>query len=133
MAMYENLGYCPSNILRRGGMDSIKPSKFYQKTMEKLGDRVGYMVYAKGCNNSQGANIHELFMRDELGYDLSLVLCELIPVCKYAEVGKKILITDVINPEQINGSKRYESLGFLVSLEMKDEHLEMLIFKKPAA
>lgn len=90
------------------------------------------MVYTPGGNNQAGANVYKLFMQDELGYDLAVLLAEIIPECCYANSGKKILITDVINQEQIpKTAKIYSSETFIVSLEEKQEAVELFIFQRP--
>jgi len=129
MAMFENLGMCPNNGFSRMNSDQ-EVNADWDRTSKILGDRKGYMVYSKGGFNAAGAYIFPMLMNDELGLEIAIVLRELIPECKYAETGKMILITDVINPEQITFEKQYQSINFLVACISTDEAVEMQIYKK---
>lgn len=105
MAMFESLGFCPSNSFLRYEMaQGEKVPEFWERTREILGDRPGYMVYTEaGSSYKDGCYVVDCLIgaTTTMGIEIANLLKMLIPNCKYAEVGRKILITDVINPFQI--------------------------------
>ena len=107
MAMYESIGFCPNNSFLHYAMekgDAIPAN--WEITQKLLGDRKGYMVYTKaGCAYYGYSYVVDALMgaTNTLGIEVACKLQALVPVCKYAETGRMILITDVINPFQIPG------------------------------
>ena len=105
MAMYENEGFCPNNSFLHYAMEHNEEiPEFWKRTREILGDRPGYMVYTKaGCSYNDWCYVVDCLIgaTNTMGVEIACLLQTMIPKCKYAEVGRKILITDVINPFQI--------------------------------
>lgn len=102
MAMFENEGFCPNNSFLHCAIqygDNIPEN--YQRTHELLGARPGYMVYTPGgvsyygwpyvCDALIGAT-------GTFGIEVACYLQTMIPTCVYAETGRKIWVTDLINP-----------------------------------
>lgn len=125
MAMYENIGFCPNNSFLHYAMekgDAIPAN--WKITQKLLGDRKGYMVYTKaGCAYYGYCYVVDALIgaTDTLGIEVACKLQALVPVCKYAETGRMILITDVINPFQIPGVVNSTSGGtsnFMASDDM---------------
>ncbi len=110
MAMYEHDGFCPNNSFLHFEMERPDDvSKFWKRTREILGDRPGYMVYTEaGCSYKDWCYVVDCLVgaTSTMGIEVACLLQHMIPKCKYAEFGKKILITDVINPYQIPGIQR---------------------------
>lgn len=107
MAMFENLGFCPSNSFTRYEMEmGDKVPMFWKRTQQLLGDRILYMVYTPAGNHYNGwCHVVECLVgaTATLGIEVATKLETLIPECEYAETGRKILVTDVIHPFQIPG------------------------------
>ena len=124
MAMYEDKGYCPNNSFLHCAMefgDNIP--KLWNRTRELLGDRTAYMVYTPNgvsyygwpyvCDALIGAT-------STMGIEIACQLQNMIPECTYAETGRMILVTDVLNPFAIPHIGRgYDSNGheILVSID----------------
>ena len=100
MAMFEREGFCPNNSFYHYGKEV---SDTWEKTREILGDRTGYMVYTEAGCAYQGSYVVDCLMgaKSNIGIEIANTLKVLNPKCQYAQYGKKILITDVINPYQI--------------------------------
>ena len=148
MAMYESLGYCPHNAIHNYEFGSESVSPLWNRTREILGDRTGYMVYTPAGVAYYGTPyVVEFFCSAEntAALELACKLKHLIPVCKYAEEGKKILITDVINPYQIPGLtvsgeefvaytgsnlEVFQDAKYVVGLTEEEEAVHLYFFKK---
>ena len=110
MAMYEKEGSCPSNAFLRYRIDG-KAAVEHEKIVELLGDRIGYMVYDQK-DHAWGRyypSVVEALLggNGSLGFRVARYLRNIIPVCRYAEIGKKIVIHDVLSPSQIAGDILY--------------------------
>lgn len=131
MAMYETQGgFCPSNSFSFF-MDSRKGNVLSKRTFEILGDRRGYMVYDQAFTAKE-PYIVDMFLHGEttLGLEIAVILREYIPVCIYAEQGRKILIHDVINTSQIPSEAiKYEDHRYVVGL-LNGEEVSMYLYKK---
>lgn len=105
MAMYEDLGRCPNDSFLYYVMEhNGEVPEFWKRTREILGDRPGYMVYTEAGYSYKGwCYVVDCLIgaTNTMGEEIACLLQTMIPKCKYAEVGRKILITDVINPFQI--------------------------------
>ncbi len=105
MAMYEHEGFCPNNSFRHYAMEhKDEIPEFWKRTREILGDRLGYMVYTEaGCSYNGWSYVVDALIgaTNTMGVEIACLLQTMIPKCRYAEVGRKILVTDVINPFQI--------------------------------
>lgn len=105
MAMYEDEGFCPNNRFLHYVMEhSDEIPEFWKRTREILGDRPGYMVYTgAGRSYNEGCYVVDCLMGATytMGVEIACLLQSMIPKCRYGEVGRKILVTDVINPFQI--------------------------------
>ena len=105
MAMYENLGFCPNNQFLHYALEEKNIPDVWNRTREILGDRTGNMVYTKAGTSCRDKWCHVVDClvgaESTIGVEISNLLKTMIPQCKYAEIGKKILVTDVINPFQI--------------------------------
>ena len=152
MAMFESLGFCPNNdflhyALEKG--DTVPAN--WKITQKLLGDRKAYMVNTKaGCAYYGHSYVVDALVgaTDTLGIEVACKLQALVPVCKYAEAGRMIVITDVINPFQIpgvvgcNGSgdeSRFvsgddltliEDERYLVGITEEGDAVHMYFFKK---
>lgn len=107
MAMFENEGFCPNNSFLHYVMEKQEElPEIWERTNELLGDRKGYMVYTEaGCVWHGYCYVVDCLVgaTSTIGIEVATHLKTLIPNCKYAETGRKILVTDVINPYQIPG------------------------------
>ena len=150
MAMYENKGTCPE-VEFAAYSKHHEVSDFWDRTLEILEDRIGYMVYLKSCNNYKGSYIVDALEGAEytLGIEVACALKHLIPVCNYAECGKPIICTDLVNPYQIP-AKIYECDGkwdlclsedkektllfeddrYLIAIQHDDEVVNIYLYKK---
>lgn len=152
MAMYESHGFCPNNSFLHYALEKgdATPAN-WRITQKLLGDRTGYMVYTKAGNAYYGYSyvVDALIgATDTLGIEVACKLQALIPVCKYAETGRMILITDVINPFLIPGVVGCNSSGdesrfvagdnltliederYLVGITEEGDAVHMYFFKK---
>lgn len=146
MAMYEELGYCPSNAFLQYSIHYLVPANG-RCSMELLGDRIGYMVYLKHRVRYEGwPNVVVLFEGDDtlLPIEVATTLAEFIPVCQYGKSGKKIEVEDIINPLQIEGIRRtnegkfvggnglvvFENPNFIVGLKNGEDKVKMWIFQR---
>ncbi len=130
MAMYENLGFCPSNSFTTYFQTGERAPLFdkAQKALNLLGDRKGYMVY-EGCS----PNYNLPYIVDAicgatgtLGLQICAALEYLIPDCKYAVNGRKIRCHDVISPFDIpevsqETNERYLRFPSSSTVLMEDE------------
>lgn len=152
MAMYEDKGYCPNNAFLHYGMNgSNEVSALWEKTKSILGDRTGYMVYSEaGCNYQESYIVDALEgAKGTLGVEVATALKQLIPVCKYAEEGRMIICTDLINPYQIPAkigeydgkwslcidddpvkTLLFEDERYLVAIQDEGEAVHIYLFKK---
>ena len=152
MAMYESIGFCPSNSFLHYAMEmGDKVPANWRITQKLLGDRKGYMVYTKaGCAYYGYSYVVDALIgaNDTLGIEVACKLQAMIPVCKYAETGRMILITDVINPFQIPGVVGHNGSGdesnfvagdnltliederYLVGITDEGDAVHMYFFKK---
>lgn len=106
MAMFENLGYCPTNDFLHYEMEEKEIPKIWEDAKRTLGDRTGYMVYDKeSCKHDGWCYAVDCLVgcTSYLGFYIAKKLKEMIPVCKYGETGRKILLTDVLDPYKIPG------------------------------
>ncbi len=104
MAMYEREGFCPTNSFLHYAISKTEDeAESIKKRMDILGDRTGYMVYDSNhvAYGTKWPSVVELLLSNDMGEDVAKLLVMLVPECKYAEIGKKICIKDVINPLQI--------------------------------
>lgn len=116
MAMYENLGFCPTNSFLHYMLECNNVPEVWMRTREILGDRTDYMVYTEaGCAYKGWCYIVDCLVgaKTTIGVEIACLLKTMIPQCKYAETGRKILVTDVINPYQIP----YINRGYINSVE----------------
>lgn len=141
MAMYENEGYCPNNSFMHYCIENEVPT-IWERTEEILGDRPGYMVYTKNgvCHEGYSYVVDCLVgSTSRLGFDVACKLKELIPNCKYAEIGRKILVTDVSNSFGNHGLDNYskkmdilEDDRYTVGIIDEDEAVHLYFLKKMA-
>ena len=145
MAMYETEGFCPSNAFTYYS-ENEKISSFWNRTKEILGDRIGYMVYSPHGFSQNGCYVVDCLMGAgyTIGIEIATVLRVMIPECKYAVIGRKILVTDVINPAQIpglqfssdeklfgdNGLFIFEDSRYIVGVTDEGEEVHMYFFKR---
>ena len=145
MAMYEDLGFCPNNSFLHYAQGNHVP-KIWKRTRDLLGDRIGYMVYTESCTYNGGCYVVDCLVGAEttIGVEIACLLKTMIPKCKYAKVGRKILITDVINPYQIpyigRGYKKFMSSNdsmhifederYVCGVIDEGENVHMYFFKK---
>lgn len=108
MAMYENLGFCPSNSFLSYLVRKKEIPAIWERTKKLLGDRIGYMVYTEAGYSYYGCYVVDCLAgsTSTLGLEVACKLQAMIPECEYARIGRKILVTDVINPFQIPGLRR---------------------------
>lgn len=111
--MFENEGFCPSNSFYNCQFDR---NPLANEIMKILGDQKGYMVYSKNGYAWDGEDcsiVNALIGGEDgiLGMKVASYLNSLDPNCKYAEHGKKIVITDYINPYQISDKLGYIEEG----------------------
>ena len=146
MAMFENEGFCPNNSFYHYGMEGKhKISDAWEKNCDILGDRLGYMVYTEAGCAYKGCYVVDCLMGEsDIALEIAITLKTLIPECKYAEIGRKILITDVINPYQIPGisggydkfetvdkkMQLFEDARYLCGVADEGEHVRMYFYKK---
>lgn len=112
MAMYKGKGYCPYNAFWQRVAIREELSPHWEKTMELLGERVGYMVYTRDGNAPSGeCYIVDALLgaRGTLGIQIASALKQLIPTCIYAERGCPIVCTDILNPNQLLSKAREEN------------------------
>lgn len=118
MAMYENEGSCPSNAFLWYLCEIPEDERELREAINKvLGSRTGYMVYDRrdmAWGRSWPSIVKVLYGEKKTkkldGLDSSLLLAwdvaqhlkRIIPICRYGEEGKKILIHDVLSPQQIS-------------------------------
>ncbi len=104
MAMYEDLGFCPNNQFLSYQVHEDPVPEIWDRTKEILGDRKGYMVYTEAGDNYNGwCHVVDCLVgaKSTIGVEIASLLRTMIPHCEYAKTGRKILVTDVINPHQI--------------------------------
>ena len=128
MAMFETEGFCPNNSFLHYGIKmsgDIQAANKIEKVLKVLEDRTGYMVYDPKMTawGTDYPSIVELLLGDDTGIDIAKMLVQMIPQCKYAEVGKKTLIKDVISPLQIPGI--YNITDKVWSFKSQDGTLDM--------
>lgn len=122
MAKYEKFGYCPSNALLHYEIEKgDKIPEFWKYTKEILKDRHLYMVYTEnGCTYKEDCYVVDCLTgsKGTMGIEIASLLKALIPQCEYPKTGRKILVTDVINPYQIpdvisyyDGEEKFKSLN----------------------
>lgn len=154
MAAYENLGFCPANSFGFNYPES-QDSALWARTKELLSDRIGFMVYdrnacAWGRKVCSAVDVFRFGGESTLGLEVACALQHYIPVCKYSDsVGKKILIKDIINPNQaplqvterdgvlvtydgadIAKVKIFQDERYFVEMTEVDDEIHMYIFKK---
>lgn len=105
MAKYENLGYCPHNAFFQVGLNGACPEK-WPETEKVLGDRTAFMVYMDNSyhhGKEHSYVVNALAYTDsDLGLDVAKTLSEMIPECKYPDVGRPIVCKDLmIKPDII--------------------------------
>ena len=105
MAMYEDLGFCPANSFGYNYPEATDESALWARTKEILSDRIGFMVYdhnacAWGRKICSVVDVFRFGGESTLGLEIACALQHYIPICSYSATGKKILIKDVINPNQ---------------------------------
>ena len=130
MAMFEEIGYCPNNAF---GMYSKEKNPNWGRTMEVLGDRRGYMVYTPGGCWKEESYIVDCILggKETLGIEIATVLSVLIPECRYPRVGKKILLTDLVNDLAIpQKCKILEDSRYVVGILDDEGAVIMFIYKK---
>ena len=150
MAMYENRGYCPNNEFLHYQMNQgNKVSDSWEKTKEILGDRIGYMVYSENGYATKSSYIVDALAgaTGTLGLDVANALKFLIPECKYAETGRPIICTDLINPYQIpanivendgkwnlcgesSGTELFEDKRYLIAIQDDGQEVHIYLYKK---
>ena len=110
MAKYDHLGYCPDHsFLQNSPYDKSPISEsqdFWGRTYKLLGARTYYMVYTNDAVNYKGdpyAVDCLVRAKSTIGIEIASLLKFMIPQCEYGEkkIGRKIVMTDVINPFQI--------------------------------
>ena len=147
MAMYEKEGYCPNNEFVHYPMENGPVPVLWDRTREILGDRTGYMVYTEAGNSYYGSSyVVDCLVGSTttLGVEVACKLRDLIQKCVYAETGRKILVTDVINPFQMPGLSGNIDTGFIgsdklfvlednryvVGITDEEDAVHMYLFKK---
>ena len=116
MAMYEDKGFCPNNSFLHYQMENSDfIPEIWNRTRELLGDRPGYMVYTgSDLSYSEWPYVCDALIgaTSTMGIEIACMLQTMIPECKYAETGRMILVTDVINPYSIpHAGHGYDSNG----------------------
>lgn len=111
--MYEKEGSCPGICFEKFAME-IKKQGRAEKLFHMIGDRKSYMVYDKGMETygSTWPSVVELLLDDVQSEQIAFLLQVMIPECKYAEKGKKILIRDVLSPLNIPGVYHLQGTKF---------------------
>ncbi len=111
MAMFEDEGLCPSNSF----FHMLLAMEDQEKAVEiqkRFGDRMGYAVYAKNevaYVGERNSLILAIQNDPDFGLRLADLLAILVPVCKYSEQGRKIVVHDVVSPYQAAGEDLFES------------------------
>lgn len=133
MAMYEQLGFCPSNAFFMKEISQEKLSKNWKEVKEILGDRVHYMVYKTGEPvHEDASNIVDALMNAEsesrLGIEVATTLRDMIPNCTYGEIGRRIECTDIEYPAEIPWKLVHENDQWrIVGLRTNDSKVMKLI------
>ena len=154
MAMYEQLGYCPSSAFFLYEVQSKEKFKHWNETKGILGDRIHYMVYKTGeLVHEDLCNVVDALMLAEgdLGVLVATFLETMIPECTYPETGRRIECTDIAYVSQIpwnfikDGNKwRIVSLNttsckdmklvederYLVYIEDTEEAVHLYLYRK---
>lgn len=106
MAMYEREGFCPNNSFF-WALSEMSDAKKAAEISRRFGDRMAYVVYAPGeVSDGYYCSIIEAIKCDQdFALRLADLLAELIPACKYAEYGRKIVLHDVVSSTQAAGEK----------------------------
>ena len=123
MAMYEDLGFCPNNSF---GFEypEHETGALWARTKELIGDRFGYMVYGKD-EMAWGRDVCSIvdvlkYSTSTIGLEIACAIVAAIPTCRYAEYGKKILIRDIITPNQAPAKIGTERDGELIPFADQD-------------
>ena len=133
MFNFDKDGYCPiESFIQRETLYPESVSKIWTKVKEILGDRISFMVYSPN-GFSVKPLVNEMFMQTEnLGLQVAISLSEMIPSCSYPDVGKKILITDVINKCLIPArAKRFEEELYTLGIDEKADSVGVYIYLEP--
>lgn len=105
MAMYEDKGFCPNNEFTLFAMEEAgRLSPNWEKAMEILGPRTGYMVYAhNGRTFEDWSYIVDAIegATGTLGIEIAETLKEMIPNCVYAKEGRPIICADFFSFSKI--------------------------------
>lgn len=118
MAMYDEQGFCPSNSFMHYLLEGNEVPDIWNRTHELLGERIGYMVYTEnGRSFKEWPYVVDCLMGAEstIGVEIACLLKMWIPQCEYGKSGRKIWVTDLINPLQIPyvtrnaANKKFES------------------------
>ena len=135
MAMYETLGFCPNNSFLHYQLENEVPA-IWERTREILGDRTGYMVYTpNGYVDHEWCYVVDCLIgsTSTLGVRVASKLKELIPNCKYAVTGRKILVTDLTNRESVGSVGQFlEDERYLVNIVEEGDAVHLYFFKKSA-
>ena len=147
MAKTESLGYYPFDdffnyVAEKRKNNEVVPC-IWERTYSILGDRIHYMVYMqeKDLNHSNNTcNVIDCLVGSisTLGLRIAGMLRALIPYCKYPEIGKKILVSDVISPLQIpniitiDNDKSYmlQDERYIAGIVDEGETIHLYFFKK---
>lgn len=153
MAMYEQLGYCPSNAFFLYEVQRKEDvSEFWKETQKLLGDRIHYMVYMTGKTVHEDlCNVVDalMFAKGNLGLTVAMFLKDMIPKCTYAETGRRIECTDIEHPTQIpwrmfrdgdkwkvvgsepnSTMKLVEDDRYLVGIENTNDEVKLYLYRK---
>ena len=103
MAKYENLGYCPYNAFCKVNIYRKAPEK-WSETKMFFGDRTAFMVYLDDSHRHGKDHPYVVdalaYTHSELGLEVAKTLSEMIPECKYPDVGRPIVCKDIhIRPQ----------------------------------
>lgn len=144
MAMYEDKGFCPSNEFTLFAMEEAgRLSPNWEKAMEILGPRTGYMVYPRnGRTFENWCYIVDAIegATGTLGIEIAETLKEMIPNCVYAREGRPIICSDFFSfsrsPEgnfKIDSpfkTVRHEDERYVVIIEDREMTVHIYLAKK---
>lgn len=132
MAMYEDLGYCPSDAFREEE-NSGCTSYFWEKTKGLLGDRIEYMVYCSGYKGAHGYLVDALMHGNgTLGIEVAAALKTMMPKCSYKKVGRLITLHDFDGAPYPWETDRvtFEDHRYMLALEDDGKHIQVTTYKK---
>lgn len=132
MAMYESRGFCPRNGFIQEEMRG-NTSYFWNRTRDLLGDRIGYMVYDSEPKGNEHGYLVDAIMHTTgtLGIEVAAALKTMIPECKYAEIGRPIILKDIDGvPESDVDGVIFEDFRYVIVLDDDFTEIHVTTYKK---